>query len=154
MSPNLASCIRAARISEADFHNSRRAGRFADWPEELSRGFAVRLGIFGALRAAGVTAMIAARIADDMAKEPPSLFIRGPLEGPSGTETRVYSNALDNASLQYLFSLSAAAPGRQVIGDGPPDPELDAAPQADVVTIINVPSVIRRMEALFEGAEG
>jgi hypothetical protein len=80
------------------------------------------------------------------------LLIRGPLEGQEGTERRVYSTALDTASLHDLFRLAAADTGRQVIGDGPSDATLDAAPMADVLTVIDVPSVVRRMEALFEVA--
>lgn len=149
--PSIADICRAANLDRDVFNTLERSGRTADWGDRQSKGYAIRVGLFTALRASGFLAPDAAAMAHSMAgQDLPGLLIRGPLEGPEGTERRVYSSALDNASLQDLFRLAAADKGRQVIGDGPPDPELDAVPKADVLVVIDVSAVVRRMERLFE----
>ncbi|WP_395663664.1 hypothetical protein [Aestuariivirga sp.] len=151
--PTLTDICRAAKLDRDTLNTLERSGRTADWGDRQSKGYAIRVGLFAALRVSGFLAPAAAAMAHSMAgQEFPRLLIRGPLEGPAGTERRVYSNALDNAPLQDLFELAAADTGRQVIGDGPPDPELDAVPKADVLVVIDVPAVVRRMTRLFEEA--
>ena len=149
--PTIKAICEAAKLKRADFNTIKLAGRTADWGEEGSEGFAIRVGLYAALRASGFLSPDAAAMAHSMAgQELPQLLIRGPLEGTEGTEVRVYSPALNDASLSKLFALVASAPGRQVIGDGPPDPDLDTPPEADVVTVINVPAVADRMKRLFK----
>ena len=150
MSPSLAACIRAARISDSEFHNARRAGRFDHWPDELSRDFAVRLGLYGALRVEGFSGAAAAAMAEDLARSPPQVRCFAPFEGKEGRELRDYSGVLWGKSLSEVATMLAEDKGRSVIGDGPPDPVLDAKPQAAVFSVINVPFIVRTMEELFQ----
>ena len=143
----------AAKLDRDSLNNLRRSPRVQDWPEESSKGFSIRVGLYAALRAAGYEVPTAVAMAGNIAETPeaqrPVWIIRGPLED---REVHVVSHRPAGQPLSDICELVASDKGRIVLVDGPPDPELDAAPQADVVTVINVPSVIRRMESLFECA--
>lgn len=153
--PTIADICRAAKLDRDVYNTLVRSGRTAHWPDGQTKEFAIRIGLFAALRASGFLVPDAVAMAEDLARPgPPLLLFHGPLEGPEGTELRDYSGALHAAPLSELWHRLAADTGRQVIGDGPPVPDLDALPEADVLTVINVWAVIRRMEALFNEAEG
>ena len=148
--PSIAEICRAAGLDRNTFDSLTRSGRIDHWPHGKSKEFAVLVGLYAALRAAGLLNPTAVYVADDLAKSPPALFCLAPFEGKEGRELRDYSGALRDKTISEVATMLADDKGRWVIGDGPPDPILDAEPQAAVFSVINVPFIVRTMEELFE----
>lgn len=138
----------AAKLDKDAYNNLLRSIHISHWDKDDEEGFAVRVGLYAAFKAVGFNAEAAADYADTLASREklPMWFVSNPLDKE---EAFFSQESFGFSTIESLRSIVAGGAGRQVIGDGAPDLELDTPEPADTLTVINLHSVRDRMLALF-----
>ena len=145
--PSIVALCAAAKMDRPEYNNLVNSGRTAFWGGRDSEGFAIRLGLFAALKATGFLTPAAVDYADTLANldKLPKWFIRNGLDDE---ERFVTSDSFENWTVGSLLNFMEGGQGEQVDEDAPVIASL--APPSTAISIINLHSVRDRMLALFK----
>ena len=145
--PSIAALCNAAKLDRNGFNNLRNSRRNAGWGDEQSEGFALRIGLFAALKSIGVPISDAVDHADTLANldKLPKWMVRNALDD----EVQFFSSStFAQWTIAALIGVMTGGEGEQVGEDEPVRVSIN--PPSIAISFNNLHSVRDRMLALFK----